>query len=174
MRFPILSLAWLLLLASRALAGSLNGVLQDSLSGKAVVGAQLICLGTGNGQRHLARTDDKGAYSFKELPAGTYWLAAAHSAYFSKRVENVTVPAKGSLRQDLLLVPVPEGVRQPIPLDAAEAALLEPPRSQELTRNDTRGKRAASRSRMSTWDDLKLKVYGWVMSKVGSPSSSER
>lgn len=174
MPVPLIMLFTLLLLALPGHAGVLSGVLQDSLSNKPVAGVQLICLGTANGQRHLARTDDNGAYRFEDLPAGSYWLAAAHSAYFSKRVENVGITAKGTTRQDLQLVPIPEGFRQPLPLATPDAALLEPPRSQELGRSDTRAKRPASRTPLRSWDDLKLKVYGWLMDKVGGGSESER
>lgn len=170
-----LLLGMLLFLASSGRAGVLTGTLQDSLSGKGIADAQLICLGTSSGERRLARTDIGGVFTFKDLPAGSYWLAAAHGAYFSKRLENIAVPANGTVRHTLQLVQKPLGMPDAVPVAPADAALVKPePKAQPLNRPDPRTKRKESKQPLRDWDDLKLRVYGWLLEKVGGEPTNER
>ncbi|MCB1046090.1 MAG: carboxypeptidase regulatory-like domain-containing protein [Calditrichaeota bacterium] len=170
MRFAsFMTLLLFLLTAGRGQAGELRGVLQDSLSGQGIADAQLICLGTLSGERRLTRSGPDGAFSFADLPAGSYWLAATHSAYFSKRLENVAVPGTGRVEHTLLMVVKPLGVDDALPLASEEMALLDEPEPQELSRPDSRtSSRETARNPVKRdMNSIKLWLFGRFMELVG-------
>ena len=66
--------------------GKLTGVVQGD-DGSALVGANVIILGTGSG----ASAGDAGDYTILNVPAGSYTVMASYIGYASKEVSNVQI-----------------------------------------------------------------------------------
>ena len=81
----------LLLLPAMALAqsGKLRGQITDQETGEALVGANVIIVGSSYG----AATDVNGEYIILNLVAGTYEVKASYIGYQSKTISNVRINA---------------------------------------------------------------------------------
>jgi hypothetical protein len=81
----------LLLLPAMALAqsGKLRGQITDQETGEALVGANIIIVGTSYG----AATDVNGQYIIQNLIAGTYEVKASYIGYQAKTISNVRINA---------------------------------------------------------------------------------
>jgi len=81
----------LLLLPAMALAqsGKLRGQITDQETGEALVGANIIIVGTSYG----AATDVNGQYIVQNLLAGTYEVKASYIGYQAKTISNVRINA---------------------------------------------------------------------------------
>jgi len=79
----------LLLLPAMALAqsGRLKGQITDQETGEALVGANIIVVGSSYG----AATDVNGAYTILNLVAGTYEIKASYIGYQARTVSNVRI-----------------------------------------------------------------------------------
>jgi hypothetical protein len=80
--------------------GTLSGTV--TAAGAGVAGA-LVKLGS-----RTTTSDASGAYSFTQLPVGTYpWVSASKDSFQTTTVSTLAVPAGGTLTQDLALLPAP-------------------------------------------------------------------
>src|SRR5580698_42532 len=100
-----LSLALTLLLAIGALAGvggSISGTVTDP-SGAAVVKADITITNRETGLRQTAASDDRGFYSFPNLPIGKYELEVASTGFRSYRRTGIVLDANSALKIDAVL-----------------------------------------------------------------------
>lgn len=80
--------------------GKIQGVVTDSLSDDALVGADVFLLGTALG----AAVDIEGHYSVTSIPAGTYTVRFSYVGYKSKDV-SVKVSSNSTISLDMKLAP---------------------------------------------------------------------
>ena len=101
-----LSLCFALLLAVDSWAGvggTISGTVTDS-SGAAVVKADVTATNADTGISQTTATDDRGFYSFPNLPIGNYELQVASSGFRSYRKTRIVIDANSALRIDAVLV----------------------------------------------------------------------
>jgi hypothetical protein len=100
-----LSLGFTLLLAISAWAGiggSISGTVTDS-SGAVVIKAIVTATNTDTGTHQTTATDDKGFYSFPNLPIGHYELGVASTAFRPYRHTGIVIDANSALTIDAVL-----------------------------------------------------------------------
>jgi hypothetical protein len=100
-----LALAFLLLLAiplRAGVGGSISGTVTDS-SGAAVVKADITITNRETGLRQTAASDDRGFYSFPNLPIGKYELEVASTGFRSYRRTGIVLDANSALKIDAVL-----------------------------------------------------------------------
>ena len=96
--------------------GAIAGNVRDQ-AGAPIANAQVVVVGTA----HRTLTNAAGRYELLRIPAGAYTLRAAYVGYHPARVDNVTVKAGSTTRQDFSLSAIaPE--REEIAIDADPAA----------------------------------------------------
>jgi hypothetical protein len=100
-----LALTLTLLLATNARAGvggSISGTVTDS-SGAAVVKAVVTATNADTGIRQTTATDDRGFYSFPNLPIAKYELEVASTGFRSYRRTGIVLDANSALKIDAVL-----------------------------------------------------------------------
>ncbi len=100
-----LSLSFVLLLAVDAWAGvggSISGTITDS-SGAVVVKASVTATNTDTGIHLATATDDKGFYSFPNLPIGHYEMGVTSTAFRPYRRTGIVIDANSALTIDAVL-----------------------------------------------------------------------
>jgi hypothetical protein len=100
-----LSLAFTLLLAVTAWAGvggSISGTVTDS-SGGAIVKADVTATNADTGLRQTTASDDRGLYSFPNLPIGKYELEIASTGFRPYRRTGIVLDANSALKIDAVL-----------------------------------------------------------------------
>lgn len=114
----ILLLLLLLPVMALAQSGKLRGQITDQETGEALVGANVIIVGTSYG----AATDVNGEYIILNLVAGTYEVKASYIGYQSQTISNVRINADLTTGLDFQLVP--EGIQVGIVEITAEKPLV--------------------------------------------------
>jgi hypothetical protein len=84
------------------MGGSISGTVTDS-SGAAVVKAVVTATNTDTGLRQTTATDDRGFYSFPNLPIGKYELEVASTGFRSYRRTGIVLDANSALKIDAVL-----------------------------------------------------------------------
>src|SRR5271165_1822085 len=100
-----LSLSFLLLLTGDSWAGvggGISGTVTDS-SGAVVVKAAVTATNTDTGIRQTTATDDKGFYSFPNLPIGHYEVGVTSTAFRPYRRTGIVIDANSALTIDAVL-----------------------------------------------------------------------
>src|SRR5271154_6764619 len=100
------SLCFALLMAVDSWAGvggTISGTVTDS-SGAVVAKATVTATNKDTGIHQTTATDDKGFYSFPNLPIGNYELEVASSGFRSYRKTRIVIDANSALRIDAVLV----------------------------------------------------------------------
>ena len=97
-----LSFACLGLIAWGAVGGRLTGSIRDT-SGLAIGQAQVTAVNTATGVTQTTLTDDKGLYSFQDLPVGTYDLDAHKDGFKDYKKSAITVQVSSSVDEDVTL-----------------------------------------------------------------------
>ncbi len=82
---------------------AIRGTITDQT--QAVVTGASVVLSNGTGLKQETKTDDKGAYSFTGLDAGTYNLAVTAPNFARKTMDYITVTAGLELTLDASLEP---------------------------------------------------------------------
>jgi Carboxypeptidase regulatory-like domain len=88
--------------ARAGVGGSISGTVTDS-SGAAVVKAVVTATNTDTGLRQTTATDDRGFYSFPNLPIGKYELEVASTGFRSYRRTGIVLDANSALKIDAVL-----------------------------------------------------------------------
>ena len=83
--------------------GTISGTVTDS-SGAVVVKATVTATNADTGISQTTATDDKGFYSFPNLPIGHYELAVASTAFRPYRRTGIVIDANSALTIDAVLV----------------------------------------------------------------------
>ena len=96
--------------------GAIAGNVRDQ-AGAPIANAQVVVIGTA----HRALTNAAGRYELRRIPAGAYTLRAAYVGYRPERVDNVTVQAGSTTRQDFSLTATAPGPEE-IAIEADPAA----------------------------------------------------
>ena len=97
------TIAFLLFLSSTTLLysqGNIAGTISDSLNGSALIGANVIVIGTSMG----SATDLEGTYKISRIPVGNHKLRVSYLGYRTKEF-NVNVLNDRTLSMDVSLVP---------------------------------------------------------------------
>jgi hypothetical protein len=100
-----LSLAFTLLLALTAWAGvggSISGTVTDSRGGS-IVKADVTATNADTGLRQITASDDRGFYSFPNLPIGKYELEIASTGFRPYRRTGIVLDANSALKIDAVL-----------------------------------------------------------------------
>ena len=97
-----LSFVCLGLVAWGAVGGRLTGSITDK-SGLAIGQAQVTAVNTATGVTRTTLTDDKGLYSFQDLPVGTYDLDAHKDGFKDYKKSAITVQVSSSVDEDVTL-----------------------------------------------------------------------
>jgi hypothetical protein len=98
-------LLFMILWASECWAGvggSITGTVRDA-SGAVVAKATVAATNTGTGIRQATATDDRGFYSFPNLPIGHYEIAVASAGFRPYRRTGIVLDANGALTIDAVL-----------------------------------------------------------------------
>ena len=83
-------------------SGALTGTVTDT-SGAAVVGAQLTLTNRATGSQARFTSDDRGDYTFRNVPPGTYDLSVTGSGFENYTQKNIEVTINQSVRADVVL-----------------------------------------------------------------------
>ena len=83
-------------------SGALTGTVTDP-SGAAVVGAQLTLTNRATGSQARFTSDDRGDYTFRNVPPGTYDLSVTGSGFENYTQKNIEVTINQSVRADVVL-----------------------------------------------------------------------
>ncbi|MGB6458711.1 MAG: carboxypeptidase regulatory-like domain-containing protein [Candidatus Acidiferrum sp.] len=100
-----LSVCFILLFAAGAWAGvggSISGTVLDA-SGAAIAKASVTATNTDTGIRQTTLTDDKGFYSFPNLPIGHYEFEVTNAGFQPYHRTGIVIDANGALRIDAVL-----------------------------------------------------------------------
>ncbi|MCW8848851.1 MAG: carboxypeptidase-like regulatory domain-containing protein, partial [Melioribacteraceae bacterium] len=98
--YKIFTLLLLLLFSSLIFAqGNISGTITDSLSNDALIGANVVILGTSQG----AATDYEGQYRIKNVPEGEHVVRISYLGYKSKDIK-VRVVSSRTLALDVNLL----------------------------------------------------------------------
>ena len=87
-----------------ATGGSISGVVKDA-SGAAIADAQVTLIGDIQHATFKVTTDRRGAYSFPNLPVGTYVLRVEMTSFARQERRNLQVDTGAALRTDVQLLP---------------------------------------------------------------------
>jgi Carboxypeptidase regulatory-like domain/TonB dependent receptor-like, beta-barrel len=116
----LLSVALAVPAAAQTLYGSLTGSVTDA-SGAAVPRAKVDALNVGTGILKTSQTDDRGAYLFNDLQAGTYRVTFSAPAFSTRAVEGVNISPNTTLRVDSALAV--SQVQESVTVNAAAVTL---------------------------------------------------
>lgn len=86
---------------SGRVTGKLEGIITDSQSGEALIGANVVLVGTYMG----ATTDEDGYFVVLNIPAGTYEVEVSYLGYHTKKALDVIVSPNQTTRLDVELSP---------------------------------------------------------------------
>jgi hypothetical protein len=101
MRFCLIALLFCVLIVyAQTPLGTVTGLAVDA-SGGAVAAASVTLTDNDTGVRRSAQTNASGAYSFPDLPPGTYRLGASASGFRALETRAFPVEAYRTVRQDL-------------------------------------------------------------------------
>jgi len=112
----------------QAAGSDIKGKVSDANSGEALLGANVVLIGTSIG----AATDANGNYTILNVPSGTYKLRASYLGYKSKEV-SVTIKENTHLVQNFKLEPV--GVESKTVVVTAQASGQNQAINQQLSSN---------------------------------------
>lgn len=101
MRFLPLTLLWLLLLSTAAMADRISGTITDEETGEPLFGANVFVVETGQG----ASTNADGEYIILSVPPGRYTLRVSYIGYETRRIEELRVESELGARLDIELRP---------------------------------------------------------------------
>jgi hypothetical protein len=90
-------------LSAQTLYGSIVGTVTDAQGG-ITPGVVLVATNTGTGLKVEARTDETGAYAFRNLPPGTYDLTATLAGFKEHKQTAIPVSAGNPVRVNVTLV----------------------------------------------------------------------
>ena len=100
---------------------SLAGSVHDS-SGALIRSAHITALRTEDQSQHTATTDNEGAFTFVNLPPGTYTVRATSSTFTPLEQTNVVLTARQNLRLDLTLT---AGAAAEVTVNAGDAGAID-------------------------------------------------
>jgi len=99
---PMICLLFIVATAWASITGSISGIVADP-SGSVIPSVTVTAINVATGIRSVTKTDDKGFYSLRDLPVGTYNLRVEQGGFKVYEKHGITIDANSAIRVDVQL-----------------------------------------------------------------------
>jgi len=163
-------------LPAQSVSGRISGTLVDTQDA-VVVGAEVILINEGTGERQTRLSNESGVFLFPGLPPGSYTIRASQAGFVPKERKNVMLSAEGSVSLGSISLAI-GAVTDSVQVEASGTMveLDKSGQSQVVTNAQMKTLMAASRDVMSVMKILpgvSQQSFGQNQSIGGSISGSE-
>ncbi len=163
-------------LSAQSVSGRISGTVVDAQDA-AIVGADVVLVNEGTGERQTRSSNEAGVFSFQSLPPGSYTIRASQTGFVPKERKGLALSADGSISLGsiaLAIVAVTDSVQ--VETSGTMVELDRSGQSQVVTNAQMKTLMAASRDVMSVMKVLpgvSQQSFGQNQSIGGSISGSE-